>query len=85
MSAEVFGDASYFTALLNARDEYHDRATELALALDGSLVTTWWVLIEVANTLSKPQHRTVFVAWLESIRKHPEVVVLPIEESLLWR
>jgi len=51
---EVFGDTSFFYALLNLRDPNHARALELSdeLATDGTGVcTTWDVVVETAALL----------------------------------
>jgi predicted nucleic acid-binding protein len=46
----VFADTLYWIALINSRDQWHERAVSINSALtDASLVTTDSVLIEVAN------------------------------------
>ena len=46
----VFADALYWIALINARDQWHERAVSIKTTLaDSSLVTTESVLMEVAN------------------------------------
>lgn len=46
----VFANAHYWIALINSRDQWHDRAVSIKTALkDASLITTDSVLIEVAN------------------------------------
>jgi len=46
----VFADTLYWIALINSRDQWHDRALSMKTALaDSSLVTTNGVLTEVAN------------------------------------
>jgi hypothetical protein len=48
----AFGDAYYFLALLSPRDRDHVRATELAAQWNGQIITTRWVLAEVADGLA---------------------------------
>ena len=46
----VFADTLYWIALINSRDQWHERAVSIKTALaNASLVTTDSVLIEVAN------------------------------------
>lgn len=46
----VFADTLYWIALINSRDQWHERALSMKTALtDSSLVTTNGVLTEVAN------------------------------------
>jgi predicted nucleic acid-binding protein len=46
----VFADTLYWIALINSRDQWHERAVAIKTALeDSSLVTTDSVLTEVAN------------------------------------
>ena len=49
----VFADSFYFLAILNARDPWHELVFELTDEFDGLLVTTGFVLIEVADAVAK--------------------------------
>lgn len=72
----VFADAYYFIAVLNPRDAGHSAATSLSLTPTEQLVTTEWVLVEVANALSAPRFRskvTQLIAKLET-RKNATIV-----------
>ncbi len=54
MSNKIFVDTLYLVALINARDSYHARASELVDVFSrSSLVTTDAVLLEVGNTLAR--------------------------------
>jgi hypothetical protein len=52
---QTFGDSFHFLALFNPRDAAHDHAVAASQALRGYLVTTDWVLTEVADALSDPK------------------------------
>ena len=56
----VFADTSYFVALLNSRDSVHEQATSFARSFTGKLVTSDFVLIELANFLSSSNRRSEF-------------------------
>jgi predicted nucleic acid-binding protein len=72
----VFVDAYYLIALLNPRDAGHEAAAALAVDAATSLVTTEWVLIEVANSLSMQPMRAKFLAALDILRIRPTVKIV---------
>ena len=54
MSKRTFIDTLFVVALVNQRDQYHERAVELAEQLDGEqFVTTDGVLLEIGNALAR--------------------------------
>ena len=63
-----FADTYYFLALLNARDEAHEQAVALAGSLRRPILTTTWVLTEVADGLAETPGRTVFPDFLARLR-----------------
>lgn len=44
-----FADAFFYVALLNRHDEYHPRVIEWVEGFVGEIVTTQWILTEVAT------------------------------------
>jgi len=57
---KVFADTFYFLALLNKNDEAHDKALEYSAKI-GKLLTTEWVLTELAGGLASSRHRNMFL------------------------
>jgi predicted nucleic acid-binding protein len=55
----IFADSAYYLALLNARDQYHDRAKRASAALQGQILTTTWVLTEVADASASRANATL--------------------------
>jgi hypothetical protein len=53
----VFADAFYFVARLNGRDQHHDRIVAFSPDFPASMLTTDWVLMEVADVLAKSECR----------------------------
>ena len=53
----VFADTFYFLGLLNRADESHSRCAAFAREYRGAVVTSAYVLVEVADGLALPQHR----------------------------
>ena len=71
LSGSVFLDAAYAAALASATDAYHPHALALAdeLAANGThLVTSWGVLLEIGNALSKIQYRPAALQLLSSLQ-----------------
>ena len=58
--SKVFADTFYFLALLNKNDEAHEKALVRSAILD-ELVTTEWVLTELADGLASSRHRNVYL------------------------
>lgn len=80
----VFADTFYFIALLNAGDEAHDLAEEFAGDQSLTLVTTAWVLTELADGLAETDGRVVFQEVLDALANDSRVeIVLPDPE--IWR
>ena len=73
---KVFADAYFFIALLNKRDNWHRKAIELIDAVAGPIVTTQWVLVEVADAFSKPRDRGLFARLLEFIESDDRIEVV---------
>ena len=53
----VFADTAFYVALNSRRDALHALATEVAGRLTAPIVTTEFVLIEVANFFKRPGDR----------------------------
>jgi predicted nucleic acid-binding protein len=77
----LFGDAVYFIALANPGDQYHDRAKGFEIA-GRSLVTTHYVLAEVANALAHRTLRQQFVKLLTYLERWADVLILPGRDEL---
>jgi len=78
----VFADSFYYLAIVNADDAAHKKAVKLSEELRGPIVTTAWVLTEVADALAAPAQRSSFLALLDTLRTDPEVTILPPDEEL---
>jgi len=80
-----FADTHYYIALLNPSDSAHERAKILSDTLHGGHVTTMWVLAELANTLSVPRQRDVFIRLYDRLRDNPKIVIIPATQALVDR
>ena len=81
----VFADTSFLLALTNRRDTYHSAARALAAKLQSPMVTTSWVLVELANALSKTSLRLQFSSSLERLKSHPRVEIVPADNDWFER
>jgi len=78
----VFADSFYFFALLNNRDSAHEKATAFVHSYFGRVITTHWVLTELADGLSHPANRFVFMAALDELRADPRITVVGCSDEL---
>lgn len=81
MSA-LFADTSFYVALLNERDVHHRKAETLARTLTAPTITTDFVLLEVANWLSRASDRDVFVRLMRQLSHDPCFVQVPATRAL---
>lgn len=82
MTNSILIDTVFVLALINKRDQYHQRATELADFYDGHpLVVTEAVLLEIGNALAR-NFKAQAVEVIEGFRFSTEVEVVPLSPSL---
>ena len=67
----VFVDTFALIAWLNPRDQTHTKVSAYLDAFTGRLLTTEWVLMELADALSGPKARLIAVAFLKAVRADP--------------
>ncbi len=82
MSNEIFVDTLYLVALINARDTYHARASELVDVFSrSSLVTTDAVLLEVGNALAR-NHKRQAIEIIETLSTGSDTEVVRLTPEL---
>ena len=81
----VFADTFYFLALLNATDPAHPKAIKTSKAPDQPFVTTEFVLLELADALSKPPLREEMKAVYVLIENSSSFRVVAASSELLKR
>lgn len=88
---KVFVDTAAWLALLNKDDGLHDRARQAMQSLrqqNAFLVTTEFVLLEVADALSAPTQRGRTVKFINGLRQLRLLSIMPASQSLWaenWR
>ena len=80
-----FADSFYYLALLNRRDECYELAGALASSLTSGMVTTAWVLTEVADALANRAVRHSAVQLVEALDADPNCRVVPASQELFER
>ena len=78
----LFADTYYFLALMNKGDTAHTKAVALAEKITGPMVTTAWVLTELADALSTPPWRSSFLRLLDALRSDPACTIVPPSPAL---
>jgi uncharacterized protein len=84
MTTPVFADTSYFLALVSPRDALHARALALGEILAEPVVTSAWVIQELADALAAPPSRSGFLHVLDTLVADPNTTIIEPEKSL-WR
>lgn len=82
----VLVDTAAWVALVNTRDELHSRAEQTMSELRRrkvTLMTTDFVLLEVANALCTSAWREKAVKLIDGLRSLPDLRVVPVESALL--
>lgn len=77
-----FADTFYFFALLNPRDEAHLDAIRITANLNRPIVTTAWVLTELADGLAATSSRFLFARFLTKIQAENRTTIVPPSQSL---
>jgi uncharacterized protein len=78
----VFADSYYYLAFVNEEDGGHSRAVEYSSTFRGRTVTTEWVLTEVADALSAPAQRPIFLELLEQLRADPGLTIVESNRAI---
>ena len=82
---KIFVDTAAWLALLNKDDALHTQARQVMKTLRqqrAALVTTEFVLLEVADALSAPAHRGRTVEFINGLRQLHLLSILPASQNL---
>ena len=81
----VFADAFYFVARLNRHDQHHERVLAFSRDFRAQLLTTDWVLMEVADALAESESRARIREFVVHLRQSPACEVVAASRDLLDR
>lgn len=85
MQNSVFLDTSFSIATAIVRDEFHERAVDLAnkiAAEDTQIITTQPVILEIGNSLSKLKYRQSAVGIIQRLDSDPNVSIISLTDEL---
>jgi uncharacterized protein len=77
-----FADTFFFVALLDRKDQHHSAVTDYLATSHDFLITTRWVLAEVANALGSSALRSAAAAWLNFIESDPSTLIVKSNDEL---
>ena len=78
----VFADTYYFLALINVKDAAHQRALRFSQSHNNPILTTSWILTELADGLSAVAHRPIFAKKLTELHNDQDTTIVPFSELL---
>lgn len=85
MQNSVFLDTYFSIATAIVRDEFHERAVDLAnkiAAEDTQIITTQPVILEIGNSLSKLKYRQSAVGIIQRLDSDPNVSIISLTDEL---
>ena len=82
---KVFGDAVFYVALINRKDEHHERVMEWARGLTGEIVTTQWVLTEVADAFAESHIRRRLKVGFDEMARDPATRIIEVSPEYFAR
>jgi len=80
-----FVDTSYYLALMNANDVAHNKAKNFAETSDATLLTTSFVLTEIADCLAAVSLRPAFAKFMTDIHADEKTTVIYPTDSLFYQ
>lgn len=81
----VFADAFYFVARLNRRDQHHERVLKFSAGFQARLLTSDWVLMEVADALAGSESRVRVRDFILHLRRSAACEIVPASRENLDR
>jgi predicted nucleic acid-binding protein len=78
----VFADAFYFVARLNRRDQHYERVLQFSANFRAKLLTSDFVLMEVADALAASEARGRVKNFIEHLRQQSGCEIIPASTNL---
>jgi uncharacterized protein len=74
-----FVDTFAFIAWLNSRDRDHERVKAIMNECTDSLLTTEWILVELADAFASPPGRETAARFLTAVREEEQFEIVPYD------
>jgi len=81
----VFADTSYYLALFNRHDRWHEEALAWSKASERPVVVTEFVLVELGNAFCHGRARPQFLALVQTLRADPSIAIVAASSALFDR
>jgi predicted nucleic acid-binding protein len=81
----VYADAFYFVARLNRRDQHHQRVLKFSRDFRARILTSDWVLMEVADALAESESRSRARDFILHLRQSAACEIVPASRELFDR
>jgi uncharacterized protein len=79
----VFADTFYFLALWNPQDAGHAKALAFTDGYLDAMLTTDWIVTELADALARPPNRARFLRLFRILQQQKELTIIPASRTLL--
>jgi hypothetical protein len=79
---KLFADSFFFFAYLSPKDRRHEQAEAYFDMFEGTLVTTAWVLTELADGMAGVEDREAFLRFYDALREEPDVMIFEADKQL---
>jgi uncharacterized protein len=79
----VFADTAFFVSYLAPRDRFHALALQLMSTLRGRIVTTDWILIELANFMASSRIRPRVANFVRHLQADPRFDIVPASAAAI--
>jgi predicted nucleic acid-binding protein len=81
----LFADTSFYVAVLNTRDVHHREAVDFSIRSNAEVLTTEFILVEVANFSSRVSRRGKVTQFISNLRTDPQTTIIPASTDLVER
>ena len=81
----VFADAFFYVAFMNQLDEHHKEVKAWAQGFDGEIVTTQWVLTEVADAFAGSHLRRQIKAGFDLLKQDSATRIIEVSPEYFTR
>jgi hypothetical protein len=82
---KVFADTWFYLALFNTRDTHHRRVVDFVATFTGGVVTTQWILTEVADAFASIPQRRELQAKFQVLTEDPGTHIVVASPELFER
>jgi len=79
---DVLADTAFWLALIVRRDQHHQAAIAWIDQIEGRIITTEGILLELAGSLSKPDWRPHAIDLINNLRQRVDVEIVPLDTTL---